>query len=132
MLQGQEHADITRAGVERAHKGNQQQRPEARARRKGKARGTHQRGGPQQQVPVMESMPPGANGQGGHRRPQQGGAGQHAHLPAAQAQRQQIGWQQDGDIAIGKSAHGAPHQQRQHGWGRTAWQEQAADHGISR
>jgi hypothetical protein len=52
-------------------------------------------------------MPPGAERQCGQRRTKQGGGTQQADLPGAVAQSQQIGRQQDCDIAVNKGAQAA-------------------------
>jgi hypothetical protein len=107
MLQRQEHADIAGTGIERADEGDQQQRPEGGKVGEQQPGGDHQQGRGQQHPAVVEAVAPWApSSQVASGRTQQGGGAQHAHLPCAQAQRQQIGRQQDTDEAIDEGPQG--------------------------
>ena len=67
----------------------------------------------------METVAPGAHGKGRQRRPEQGRGAQDAHFPDAEPERQQIGGQQHGDVAVAECAQ-RPANQQQPGFRRDA------------
>jgi hypothetical protein len=74
--------------------------------------GDHEQGRGQQHPAVVEAVAMGAQQQGERGGTQQGGGAQHAHLECAQAQRQQIGGQQDTDEAVDEGPQGAGNEQQ--------------------
>ncbi|GAB4435872.1 MAG: hypothetical protein OHK0026_00560 [Rhodocyclaceae bacterium] len=104
MFQRQEYADIARAGIERSGEGHEQERPELRQSGEREPRRGHQQGCGEQQPALRKPMPPCAHRQRGQRRSEQGGGGHQAHFPPARAESEQMGGQEDGDIAVAERA----------------------------
>src|SRR6185369_10135682 len=88
----------------------------------------HEQRRSEQEVPLVEAIAPGAHGQGGQSRPEQGGGAQNAYLQCSEAKRQQIRRQEHGDIAVSKRPQRLAHQEGQDKAVNAIRQQQTTNH----
>ena len=131
MLQGQEHAHVAGTGVERTDKGDDQQRPKRGQAREAHPRGDHQDRSAKQQPVGRKPMTPRTHGKRRQRRAQHRGGAHDADLQGVQADRQQIGRQKHGHVAVAERTQ-RPRYQQERGFGvNPLWQEPASHWTVS-
>ena len=115
MLERQEHADIARAGIDRAEEGDDQQRPERGDARETQPGRDHQQRGAEQQRVLRPAMTDGADRQRRERGTREGCRAEQSDVELPEAEREQVGGQQHRDVAVRERAQRAPDEQRKNG-----------------
>lgn len=80
---------------------------------------------------MMKAVPPRADRQGHQGRSKERGRCEQSYLPGSQPEREQIGWQKYGDVAIGEGPHGPALHQRKGRRVCADWQEYPMDHWLT-
>ncbi len=111
LLGGEEDADITGRGVERADEGDQQQRPEVVDEGEPEPGDDGEHRAADEQFAQVQPVGDQPDQQGERGRAEHGGGGDHADLHRAESQLDQVQRQQHADEAVAKGAHTARGQQ---------------------